>query len=328
MSSSTSASNNDGGGAAAWRDAHVVTVHAEPVASRVNLNALYDAADALRAKVESGEALTCCAGRVAALVFFEPSTRTRCSFEAAMYRLGGKVLAIDAKTSSNKKGETLEDTLRCLECYCDVMVMRHPEIGSSKRGAAVLKRPLLNAGDGAGEHPTQSLLDVYTMLRERSSQSLEGAVVTIVGDLKYGRTVHSLVHVLRLYGVAKLNFVAPQGLEMPSKVVDTLPMPFSSHETLSDDVLAETDVMYVTRIQKERFEDPSLYEKVAGSFVIDNATMTKCKSTCVVMHPLPRVGEIKEEVDADPRAAYFRQMKNGMFVRMALLALALGVNVK
>ena len=275
--------------------------------------------------VECGDVIDMLAGRVAALVFFEPSTRTRCSFEAAMYRLGGKVLQIDAKTSSNKKGETLEDTLRCLECYCDVMVMRHPEIGSSKRGAAVLQRPLLNAGDGAGEHPTQSLLDVYTMLRERESRSLDGTTITLVGDLKYGRTVHSLVHVLKLYGVKKVNFVAPQGLEMPQSIIDELTtMQTACHPELSDAVLAETDVMYVTRIQKERFVDPSLYEKVSGAYVIDCKMMEKCKSTCVVMHPLPRVGEIKEEVDTDPRAAYFRQMKNGMYVRMALLALVLG----
>lgn len=274
-------------------------------------------------------------GKILANVFFEPSTRTRCSFEAAMKRLGGEVINVSASGSSSKKGETLQDTMRCLACYTDSIVLRHPMKGSAALASKYLDVPLLNAGDGAGEHPTQALLDLFTIYSELKKYP-EGAHIALVGDLKYGRTVHSLVQVLCQFSGVRLSYVAPDALQMPDYIEKAVsdvktssyyekfvPATQTKYTSL-DDVLDTVDVMYVTRIQKERFEKPEEYQKYKGAYIISKSTLQKMKKSAVIMHPLPRVGEILEEVDSDPRAAYFRQMRNGMFTRMALLALVNG----
>jgi aspartate carbamoyltransferase len=263
-------------------------------------------------------------GKILANLFYEPSTRTSSSFTAAMERLGGSVIPINEVIySSVSKGESLPDTIRTLECYADVIVLRHPDVGASALAAQYARKPIINAGDGVGEHPTQALLDLFTILSELGE--VDGLTVTMLGDLKYGRTVHSLARLLSLYNV-RLNYVSPDILRMPAEIIaelDERRLPQAEHARL-EPVLAETDVLYVTRVQKERFEDPAQYESVKGAFVIDRSTMQQAKQRMVVMHPLPRVGEISMEVDADPRAAYFRQMEYGLYVRMALLAMVLG----
>ncbi len=221
------------------------------------------------------------------------------------------------------KGESLEDTVRTMEAYADVIVLRHPEKGASARAAQYTRKPLINAGDGVGEHPTQALLDLFTIIEELDS--VHGLTVSLVGDLKYGRTVHSLARLLSRYDVT-LNYVSPEILRMPAEIVDEITETGTpQHEFRSiDEVIAESDVVYVTRVQKERFEDPADYESVADAYVITPETMGMAKPRMALMHPLPRVNEISMDVDDDPRAAYFRQMEYGMYVRMALLALVLG----
>ncbi|GAB9473924.1 Aspartate carbamoyltransferase [Globisporangium polare] len=284
-------------------------------------------ADEMRAIVKSQGACDLLKGKLLANVFFEPSTRTSCSFQAAMLRLGGLVVPVNESSSSSKKGETLADTIRCMECYSDVIVLRHPVKGSAAVAAAATRKPVLNAGDGVGEHPTQALLDLYTIYNElgRNLDDLSGKVVTMVGDLKNGRTVHSLSRLLALFNIT-INYVAPESLKMPRYIFDELAARgVKQHETSDlDSVINQSDVLYVTRVQKERFESEEEYNAVKDSFVITLESIANAKKSMVIMHPLPRVGEIAEEVDADPRAAYFRQMENGMFVRMALLALVLG----
>ena len=263
-------------------------------------------------------------GKILANLFYEPSTRTSSSFFSAMERLGGSVIPInEVKYSSVAKGESLPDTIRTLECYADVIVLRHPEVGSAALAAAYARKPVINAGDGVGEHPTQALLDLFTIVEELGD--VDGLTVTMLGDLKFGRTVHSLARLLSLYNV-KLNYIAPDLLRMPPEVIAELHekgIKQSEYESL-DPVLADTDVLYVTRVQKERFADPQVYETVKGVYVITAETLTRAKDRMIVMHPLPRVGEISMDVDTDPRAAYFRQMEYGLYVRMALLAMVLG----
>jgi aspartate carbamoyltransferase len=263
-------------------------------------------------------------GKLLANLFYEPSTRTSSSFTAAMERLGGSVIPINEVTySSVSKGESLPDTVRTLEAYADVIVLRHPEKGASALAAQYTKKPIINAGDGAGEHPTQALLDLFTIRQELGA--VDGLTVTLVGDLKHGRTVHSLSQLLSGYDVT-LNYVSPEILRMPESIVTEIAAtgtPQNEYRDL-DDVIAASDVVYVTRVQKERFENPADYEKVAGAYVVDQSLMSRAKEKMALLHPLPRVNEIAIEVDDDPRAAYFRQMENGMYVRMALLALVLG----
>lgn len=261
--------------------------------------------------------------KVMATLFYEPSTRTRLSFEAAMNRLGGKVISTShAKVySSVAKGESLSDTIRTVEQYADVIVLRHHEKGSAQIASEASSVPILNAGDGPGEHPTQALLDSYTIWKEKST--LSSLKVAMVGDLKYGRTVHSLTQLLGLYD-SKVYFVAPDILQIPNWVVDKFSSDNYEKKQSIEEVIGEVDVLYMTRIQKERFEDSSQYEKLKDLYILNQAMMKKTKPDMVVMHPLPRVGEIDPEIDNDPRAAYFRQAQNGMFVRMALLALVLG----
>jgi len=265
-------------------------------------------------------------GKILANLFYEPSTRTSSSFHAAMERLGGSVIPINnVKYSSVSKGESLADTIRTLECYVDVIVLRHPEVGSAAIAADAAVKPLLNAGDGVGEHPTQALLDLFTIFSELGIGQIDGKTVTMLGDRKYGRTVHSLARLLTIYDV-KLDFDSPDILKRPKEVMDEVAakgIPQAEYSKL-EDVLPETDVLYVTRVQKERFEDPADYEKVAGSFVVNPEIMKAAKAEMIVMHPLPRIGEISPDFDKDPRAAYFRQMEYGLYVRMALLAMVLG----
>jgi aspartate carbamoyltransferase len=292
--------------------------------ARTDLEYIFAVAEEMRLMVERVGTFDLLKGKILTNLFYEPSTRTSSSFTAAMERLGGSVIPIsEVKYSSVAKGESLPDTVRTLECYSDVIVLRHPETGAAATAARYAHKPIINAGDGTGEHPTQALLDLFTIREELGR--LEGLTVTMLGDLKYGRTVHSLSRLLALYG-AKLNYVSPDILRMPQYIVEELGK-FGVEQqefTTLDPVLADTDVLYVTRVQKERFEDLSVYESVKGAFVITPETLTHAKQAMVLMHPLPRVGEISMDVDNDPRAAYFRQMEYGLYVRMALLAMVLG----
>ena len=266
-------------------------------------------------------------GKVMASLFFEPSTRTRLSFESAMHRLGGAVITVaesaKAQTSSSAKGETLTDSIKVVDSYADVIVLRSPNKGAAAEAASVATHPVINSGDGAGEHPTQALLDMYTILKEKGT--LDGLTVTLLGDLRYGRTVHSLIQLLSLYN-CRINLVAPDSLQMPSKIVDAVAGKGVVVQK-SDDLkraVGESDVLYVTRIQKERFGDEAEYEQVKNLFIVDMAVVDAAKKGMTIMHPLPRVNEIKTGVDHYAGAAYFRQAANGVPVRMALLALTTG----
>ncbi len=263
-------------------------------------------------------------GYIMASLFFEPSTRTRLSFEAAMKRLGGDVIGFaQPGTTSIQKGESLADTIRTAESYCDVIVMRHPLEGSARMAAQFASVPVINGGDGAGHHPTQCLLDLFTMRQEKGK--IEGNVVVLLGDLKYGRTVHSLAYVFALFGVDMI-FISPKELEMPKEVVEECREMGANIEIKNRiEDLSNVDVLYVTRIQKERFPDPEEYKKVAGSYRIDMDILKKAKEDMIIMHPLPRVDEISPEIDKTKNAVYFKQTFNGVPVRMALLALVLGV---
>jgi aspartate carbamoyltransferase len=287
---------------------------------------VFGVAHEMRGMVERVGTFDLLKGKILANLFYEPSTRTSSSFTAAMERLGGSVIPInEVRYSSVSKGESLPDTVRTLECYADVIVLRHPETGSAAIAARAARKPVINAGDGIGEHPTQALLDTFTIFEELSGGNVDGMTVTMLGDLKYGRTVHSLARLLSLFDV-KINYVSPEILRMPREVmqeVSAKDIPQAEFNSL-EEILPETDVLYVTRVQKERFEDPAEYEKVKGAYVIDPEIMKAAKQEMIVMHPLPRVGEISVDFDEDPRAAYFRQMEYGLYVRMALLAMVLG----
>ncbi|MCJ7606460.1 MAG: aspartate carbamoyltransferase [Thermoplasmata archaeon] len=263
-------------------------------------------------------------GKMLGSLFYEPSTRTRLSFEAAMMRLGGKTLGFDEpKGSSVAKGETLADTIRMVDAYSDVIVLRHPQEGAARLAGHFAENPVVNAGDGAGQHPTQTLLDLFTIRKE--TKRIEGNHVVIIGDLKYGRTVHSLSEALSMFG-AKLTFVAPPSLQMPKEHVRHIesrgikPRMSSSLE----EVVKDADVLYVTRIQRERFPDAAEYQKVAGAYKVNLEMLKDVKKDMIIMHPLPRVTEIDPEVDGTEHAKYFEQAFNGVPVRMALLALVLG----
>ncbi len=260
-------------------------------------------------------------GKILAALFYEPSTRTRLSFEAAMIRLGGGVITADGfQFSSMYKGETVEDTMMMVGGYADIIAMRHPEQGSADKAASISPVPFINAGDGPGQHPTQALLDLYTIQKERGT--VDGMHVAMVGDLKYGRTVHSLVYLLGLYKNLRFTFIAPDQLPMPEKVTSFLKernIPYTETTDLSAGF--DADILYMTRVQKERFDNLAEYEALKLKYVL-TADQLKGK-TVTVMHPLPRVGEITTDVDALPNAAYFRQARTGIPVRMALLWLLL-----
>ena len=293
---------------------------------RADLEYIFGVAHEMHGMVDRVGSFDLLKGKILANLFYEPSTRTSSSFHAAMERLGGSVIPINnVKYSSVSKGESLSDTIRTLECYADVIVLRHPEVGSAAIAADAAGKPVLNAGDGVGEHPTQALLDLFTIFSELGIGEIDGKTVTMLGDLKYGRTVHSLARLLTLYDV-KINYVSPDILKMPAEVKEEVAakgIPQAEYSSL-EEVLPETDVLYVTRVQKERFENSADYEKVAGSFIVNPEIMKAAKAEMIVMHPLPRVGEISPDFDKDPRAAYFRQMEYGLYVRMALLAMVLG----
>lgn len=288
------------------------------------LDYVFGVADEMRTLVERFGSADLLQGKVMANLFYEPSTRTSSSFMAAMQRLGGQVIPINSVTfSSVTKGESLADTVRTLECYADVIVLRHYEVGAAAEAAYWASKPIINAGDGVGEHPTQALLDAYTILRDLGR--MDNLTVAMLGDLRFGRTVHSLTRLL-LHRNIIFRFVSPRLLRMPEEIRDEVTAAgdvFTEHEDVHE-VIQEVDVLYVTRVQKERFTDLSEYEKVQGAYIITPELLRQAKDEMIVMHPLPRVGEISYEVDRDPRAAYFRQMQNGVYIRMALLAAVLG----
>jgi aspartate carbamoyltransferase catalytic subunit len=263
-------------------------------------------------------------GKVLACIFYEPSTRTRLSFETAMNRLGGGVIGFaGAEATSVVKGETLADTIRMVSAYSDAVVLRHPREGAARLATEFSDVPILNAGDGAGQHPTQTMLDLFTIRAEMGR--LEGLNISLVGDLRYGRTVHSLAIALAKFGNT-INLVSPEGLEMPGEVVGFLKEAgmFGKACHLPEKIIAETDILYVTRIQKERFPDPVEYEKVAGIYRVDPELVSRGPEKMIIMHPLPRVNEIIPEVDALPQAKYFEQAFNAVPVRMALLSMVMG----
>lgn len=292
--------------------------------SKEEVGLIMDTARAFEQDLQAGKVLSTMNGQVLATLFFEPSTRTRLSFESAMLRLGGGVITVaDSKSSSAAKGESLPDTIKTVEGYADLIVLRHPQIGSAEQAAAATERPILNAGDGAGQHPTQSLLDLYTIQKEKGTP--DGLTISLAGDLKNGRTVHSLVDLLSSFNV-KFYFVAPTALRMPEAIVARLKnrgIEVTETESL-EQALAVSDVLYMTRIQRERFSDPAEYERLKGAYVLNRALVSKAKEGLTIMHPLPRVNEIATDVDDYSGAAYFRQVANGIPVRMALLALVAG----
>lgn len=260
-------------------------------------------------------------GKILATLFYEPSTRTRLSFESAMIRLGGQVISTEnaREFSSAIKGETVEDTIRIVAGYADAIVIRHHEQGAARRAAAVSPVPIINGGDGPGEHPTQALLDFYTIRAEL--KRLDGLKVALVGDLRFGRAARSLALLFRLIPDAELIFVSPPAVPMGDDIRASL----NAHGVAWRDepdllaAISEADVVYQTRIQKERFATPAEFDAARGVYVIDTSSMRRMKRDAILLHPLPRVDEIATDVDNDPRAAYFRQARNGVFIRMALL---------
>ncbi len=255
--------------------------------------------------------------RILALLFFEPSTRTQLSFDSAMKRLGGSTLSLTSQESSVLKGETLADTIKVVGEYADAIVLRHPREGAARMASEISSVPIINGGDGAGHHPTQTLLDLYTIKKESHLHDLD---IALLGDLKYGRTAHSLAYALNMYD-ANITLVAPEGLQMPKHIVSTLDSVRLTEDI--DEVIRDVDVLYVTRIQKERFPDPNEYLRVAKSYRITLPVLERVRDNLIIMHPLPRVDEIAQEVDQTKYAKYFKQAFYGIPVRMALLAILL-----
>ena len=287
--------------------------------SKDEIDWILEAARRYEAALDAGETLDELRGKVLATLFFEPSTRTRLSFEAAMLRLGGRVISVaEAKSSSAAKGESLHDTIKTVEGYADVIVLRHPQIGAAAEAARATDVPILNAGDGAGQHPTQSLLDLYTIVKEQGE--VDGLTIALAGDLKNGRTVHSLADLLANYDI-EFVFAAPDALRMPNEIVERLrTRGISIRETESlADAIPACDVLYMTRIQRERFDDPGDYERLKDAYVLTRDMLSAARDSITIMHPLPRVNEIATDVDDHPGAAYFRQAANGVPIRMALL---------
>jgi aspartate carbamoyltransferase len=282
----------------------------------------------LQEAIEKTGKLDLLKGKTIALLFCEPSTRTCTSFQTAALKLGADVLPIDFNNSSAKKNETMQDTLRTLEQFSDAIVMRHPEKDIHKKMIPYLSHPILNAGDGSGEHPTQALLDLYTIYKEFNR--LDGLNITLLGDLKHGRTVHSLFQLLSRFDGITVNLVSPKELAFPQEYIDSVvqekgsKIKFNVIEELDDEVFKNTDVLYVTRLQRERFAKPEEFDKIKSGYNIDKKTVDRLKQTAIVMHPLPRVDELDESVDSDPRARYFRQIYLGTFARAALLWNVLG----
>ncbi len=264
-------------------------------------------------------------GYVVATLFFEPSTRTRLSFESAVNRLGGKILGFaDAGVTSVTKGETLHDTIRMVQNYCDLIVMRHPLEGSARYASEVSNVPVINAGDGANQHPTQTLLDMYSI--RKTQNKLDDLNIFLVGDLKYGRTVHSLLMAMSKFRTT-FNFISPDELKMPNEYklyLDRLGLRYYEHKDFTD-IISHADIIYMTRVQKERFSDPIEYEKVKNAYVLRNNMLENTKDTVKILHPLPRVNEINEDVDENSKAYYFTQALNGVYTRMAIITSILGL---
>ena len=267
-------------------------------------------------------------GKVAATLFFEPSTRTRLSFETAVNRLGGRVIGFqDASTSSSSKGESLKDTILMVGNYADVIIMRHHLEGAARYASEVTSIPIINAGDGANQHPSQTLLDMYSI--HQTQGKLENLTITIVGDLKYGRTVHSLI-----VGMSHFNpvfhFVAPEELRMPDeqkRFCTTHNIPYDEHLDFTEDIINQTDILYMTRVQKERFTDSVEYERVKNVYILRNKMLENSRSNLRILHPLPRVNEIAYDVDENPKAYYIQQARNGLFTREAILCDVLGIKI-
>lgn len=264
-------------------------------------------------------------GYVVATLFFEPSTRTRLSFESAVNRLGGKVLGFaDAGVTSVTKGETLHDTIKMVQNYCDLIVIRHPLEGSARYASEVANIPVINAGDGANQHPTQTLLDMYSI--RKTQNRLDDLNIFFVGDLKYGRTVHSLLMALSKFKTT-FNFISPDELKMPNEYklyLESLGLKYYEHKDFTD-IISHADIIYMTRVQKERFSDPIEYEKVKNAYVLKNSMLENTKDTVKILHPLPRVNEIDEDVDDNTKAYYFTQALNGVYTRMAIITSILGL---
>ncbi|NLN43240.1 MAG: aspartate carbamoyltransferase [Methanosarcina sp.] len=292
--------------------------------SREEIDYILDTAEKLEPVAKGEKRLRLLDGKIIALLFFEPSTRTRLSFEAAVHRLGGQVLHLGSvEASSVMKGENLADTMRVISNYADIIVLRHPLDGSARMATEFASVPIINGGDGSVNHPSQTFLDLFTIRRE---SHLEGLKIAMAGDLKYGRTVHSLCHALSLYG-AEMTFVSPPELRMPSEIVrDLQKNGISVKETDSlEEIIGDVEVLYMTRVQKERFLDPEEYEKVKNKLKITGDLLSTADPNLKILHPLPRVDEIFPEVDSTPHASYFKQAFYGIPIRMALLALATGV---
>lgn len=266
-------------------------------------------------------------GKVVATLFFEPSTRTRLSFETAVNRLGGRVIGFsDASTSSTSKGETLKDTIKMVSNYADLIVMRHHLEGAAQYATEVTDIPIVNAGDGANQHPSQTLLDLYSL--QKTQGRLDGLTITMVGDLKYGRTVHSLLMALRFFS-PKFNFVSSPELRMPREyrmLCDRLGIEYHEYTDFTTTVINESDILYMTRVQRERFSDIMEYERVKNLYTLRRSMLADAKPTMKILHPLPRVNEIAQDVDDDPRAYYFQQAGNGLFARQAIITKALGID--
>jgi aspartate carbamoyltransferase catalytic subunit len=290
--------------------------------TRAELDHILSVADQMEPLARRGSDML--KGKIMATLFFEPSTRTKLSFESAMYRLGGTNIGFaEPGATSVQKGENLSDTVRVVESYADVLVVRHPLEGASRLASEFARIPVINAGSGSEEHPTQAILDVYTMKRE--CNSIDGLKVAMIGDLRYGRTVHSLAYALSLYSNVKLFLVSPDLLRMRREVLEDIGRSIEVEEERDlRKVLSEVDVIYMTRIQKERFADPAEYEAVRGSYRLTQADLEGAKKNAIVMHPLPRVDEVDADVDDTPHARYFQQVWYGLLVRMGLLALILG----
>ncbi|MCS7385957.1 MAG: aspartate carbamoyltransferase [archaeon GB-1867-005] len=290
--------------------------------TREEFEHIFEVADELESLAKRGSQLL--KGKILASLFFEPSTRTRLSFEAAMLRLGGNVIGFaEPKVASIVKGETLADTVRVVENYADIIALRHPMEGAAKLAAEFASIPVINAGSGALSHPTQALLDLYTIRKEKGR--IDGLKIALMGDLKYGRTVHSLAYALSYYNV-ELYLVAPPQLRMRKEILEDLRASKIQVKELENvaDIISEIDVLYVTRIQKERFPDPTEYEQVKGSYKITIDVLENAKPDLIILHPLPRVDELDPEIDKTPHAKYFKQTWYGLVTRMALLALLLG----
>lgn len=266
-------------------------------------------------------------GKVVASLFFEPSTRTRLSFETAVNRLGGRVIGFsDARTSSQAKGETLKDTIMMVSNYADLIVMRHYLEGAARYASELSHVPVINAGDGANQHPTQTMLDLYSIYKTQGT--LDNLTITMVGDLKYGRTVHSLLEAMRFWN-PKFNFVACEELKMPAKYkkfCDELGITYRESVDFSQEIINETDILYMTRVQRERFTDLMEYERTKSLYTLHNAMLADSKPNLRVLHPLPRVTEINQDVDDNPKAYYFQQAKNGLYARQAIICRALGID--